>query len=220
MKKLKVLKWVIVALSTIIILSWKVVRIKKVEKLAIPLVWLRHYLVGSGEPMNLPEEIAEEAWQSLLEGIAEGGITHSTRYKGRGFWGRPTMFYLVGGFSYRKVKRRRNGSIFISGVDVYDWHPNEKGEYFSSPFNKVVVKILNLIYGEEYFPLKGFPSGNPAISNKLWQDFQSVGAKNFNTYIRINIPQEYVEGHHKLKYVFEPEGGDELLIDFTYEEED
>lgn len=42
-------------------------------------------------------------------------------------------------------------------------------------------KCLNKFLGDEYYPLEGFPMGNPGFSNKLWYRLMEVGAKPFTS---------------------------------------
>ncbi|MDK2839539.1 MAG: hypothetical protein PWQ83_1089 [Thermosipho sp. (in: thermotogales)] len=214
MKKNKKIKKMKVLRVLIIIGLFVMVVVKKGTK-KYPYKFLLHYVLGSGKRMLLPEDVAIGVEETLISSIPSGGVKHSTKYVGRGFWGRPTMFYLVGGFSYRRVKYRRDGSILIKGVDRYDWHHTRdyKGvkQYFTTPFPKQFVWVLSKIFGEKYFPMEGFPSGKPGISNRLWQELESVGAKSFDTYIRINIPRQKVEECVKenveIKYILEKRRG-------------
>src|SRR5699024_2260769 len=125
-------------------------------------------------------------------------LSHSTLYKGRGFYNRPTLFYLLGGFSFEAIKTSKG--IAIIGEDIYDWHPTQEGNYFTSPLgNNVIinllVKLMGIIFGGEYFVSNGFPSGEAGISNKLWADFEKVGAKPFKSQFRAVLwtPKEFKE---------------------------
>lgn len=174
-------------------------------KLHYPLKWLRHYIIGSGKAMNVPSGLVHEAFSALcyaggadnygdsplyLKG--QSGrfcVNHSTLYEGHGFYNRPTLFYLLGGFSFTAELD------MLVGEDHYDWHSDENGNYFTSPLgdSKVILKLLKIagaIFGTEYFTLCGFPSGEAGISNKLWEDLQFVGAKPFDSYFEYKMTRK------------------------------
>lgn len=163
------------------------------SKYKYPCKWLLHYLKGSGKDLEVNKEIVLEAKEAFINTIKyeeeDSSIygTHclysSTLYNGKGFYNRPVLFYLVGGFSFNLED---NGTI--KATDRYDWHSTDNGEYFTSPlgggkFAKTVVSILGLIFGKEYFVVDAFPCYQHGISNKLWEDFKEIGAKEFNTNI-------------------------------------
>lgn len=164
-----------------------------------PIKWLKHFLEGSGEAMEVPAELVQQAESALIRAlycddyntINTGSIcgkfclNHSTLYKGRGFYNRPSLFYVMGGFTFR-LYRHNNGYI-VSGNDYYDWHNNGDGKYFTSPLGNnmaLVVKVLGIIFGEDLFVTNGWPSGECGISNKLWEEMYKVGAKSFHSYFR------------------------------------
>ena len=163
--------------------------------------WLFFYLMGSGKPHKIKVD-----WESVVrsynptvnrfstfipgEEIEEiVRIHHSTIYRGRGFWGRPIMFYVVGGMTLflTIVKNGKNKYVQIYGEDIYDWHPADQfGNYFTSPLPNwllVLPRFLLGTWGEVYFPSNGFPTNLPGISNRLWQDLELVGAKPFTTIV-------------------------------------
>lgn len=161
-----------------------------IKGLRYPLMWLRHYLLGSGKALRVPTHLLTEAKSALVRAIIYGDsyssshfgkyhcLDHSTLYEGSGFYNRPSLFYLVGGFTFLL---RKDGKI--SGKDIYDWHPTESGEYFTSPLGTpVAVAILNWIFGNGWFVNVGFPCGESGISNKLWADMELVGARPFQSY--------------------------------------
>lgn len=193
MKKVKlyVLKWIIMAII-------KMAIIINIKGLKYPLTWLLHYLEGSGTPMEVPPSLVQGAksafakavyydcYETLEEREWEGKycICHSTLYEGRGFYNRPTLFYLLGGFSFEAIKTSKG--VAVIGEDTYDWHPTQEGNYFTSPLGdnfliNLLVKLMGIIFGGEYFVSNGFPSGETGISNKLWADFEKVGAKPFKS---------------------------------------
>jgi hypothetical protein len=36
--------------------------------------------------------------------------------------------------------------------------------------------------------MRGFPSGDAGISNRLWEDMKLVGAKEFDSHVELTIP--------------------------------
>lgn len=193
MKKVKlyVLKLIIMAII-------KMAIIINIKGLKYPLTWLLHYLEGSGAPMEVPSCLVQSAKSAFSKaiwydcyGTIEGGewegkycVSHSTLYEGCGFYNRPILFYLLGGFSFEAIKTSKG--IAVIGEDVYDWHPTKEGNYFTSPLGNnilinLLVKLMRIIFGNEYFVSHGFPSGETGISNKLWADFEKVGAKPFKS---------------------------------------
>lgn len=168
-----------------------------------PIKWLTHYLKGSGKALEVPAELVQQARTALFEAIFKDDyrsnyykknllvgkycVSHSTLYEGRGFYGRPSLFYVMGGFTFRLYKK--DGRYLVSGNDHYDWHPTEYGDYFTSPLGDsklmvTLVKILGLIFGNDLFVTKGWPMGQAGISNKLWDELHKVGAKAFNSYFK------------------------------------
>lgn len=202
MVKLHLLRWSFISALSIAIAGMKYLPRKLIgedfPKLTLPMYWLRHYIIGSGTALNVPANLVKQAKSALLAAIQAndygcrrnpfpfGGkycVNHSTLYEGRGFYGRPTLFYLLGGFSFRL---RRDGKV--SGKDCYDWHPtvdyNGEKKYFTSPLGtgnaaRVLCAFLGWLFDDKWFVVGGFPSGESGISNKLWDDFHAVGAKPF-----------------------------------------
>lgn len=191
-QKLFIIKNIIIAVSTVVIFLGGFVAALKPFKL--PLIWLRHYVLGSGVALKIPSEEVVKAKEALMttiieDGAKKGGIRngyhcvyHSTLYKGVGFYGRPTLFYLVGGFTF--LLRR---DWLVSGKDRYDWHPDGEGNYFTSPLGdskvvSVLITLLDKLFGNEWFVKEGFPSHETGISNKLWADLELVGAAPFWSY--------------------------------------
>lgn len=188
--KLPVLRWMFIILFKLIRIADKLTleKIKKLHALYWPTIWLSHYLNGSGKTLEVPAEVMEQAAPLFVNrcgylidscnGVNTVGLHHSTLYEGSGFHGRPSLFYLVGGFTY-KVKATTHG-ICVYGEDVYDWHPTKYGKYFTSPIgnNKIICAIAQLILGD-YFSSEGSVTGEKGISNRLWEDFLQVGASDF-----------------------------------------
>lgn len=188
--QLPALRWMFIILFKLIRIADKLTfgRIKAIHALYWPTMWLSHYLNGSGETLEVPAEVMEQAAPLFVNrcgylidsynGTNIVGLHHSTLYEGSGFHGRPSLFYLVGGFTYQ-VKATTHG-IRVFGNDVYDWHPAEYGRYFTSPIgdNKIICAIAQVILGE-YFSSEGSVTGERGISNRLWEDFLKVGAQDF-----------------------------------------
>lgn len=202
--KLRVLRAIILAVSTAVIVAAKL-GTKAAQPFEYPLIWLRHYVWGSGKAMNVPDHLVQEAKEAFRETlnryyayegwdsyapdrssnnpfVAYHCLYHSTIYEGSGFYNRPTLFYLLGGFTFLL---RRDGKV--SGKDHYDWHPTENGCYFTSPLGTgkvaaIAMAIADKVFGHEWFVVGGFPSGEHGISNKLWDDLHLVGAREFNSW--------------------------------------
>lgn len=159
---LPALRWMFIIVFKLIRIADKLTfgRIKAIHALYWPTLWLSHYLNGSGKTLVVPEEVMEQAAPLFINrcgylidshnGVNTVGLHHSTLYEGSGFHGRPSLFYLVGGFTY-KVEAVTNG-IRVFGEDVYDWHPAEYGKYFTSPIgdNKIICTIAKVVLGK-YF---------------------------------------------------------------------
>jgi hypothetical protein len=174
------------------------------RKISIPAAWMLHYLLGSGKSQRVPRALAREGLVSALAGKArweEWGSVYngfvnikSVDYDGRGFADRPTLFYLVGGFTMR-VKAW--GELTMSGMDVYDWHGNDEGRYYVSPVGTPnwVLNVLDFLTGRnEYFIHEKNTycsiTGEVGISNKLWMALEWVGAKPFVTKFSTTISWE------------------------------
>lgn len=190
--KLYILKYAVLAVSSLVILAAKA-GVTAAKPFELPLYWLRHYVAGSGKALEVPLECLIDAKEALMEAVRRDDrkaafgnyhcLYHSTLYAGSGFYDRPTLFYLLGGFTFLL---RRDGKV--SGKDRYDWHPTKdyagNDQYFTSPLGKgafaaAAMALLNYMFGNEWFVVGGFPSGEHGISNKLWDDLHEVGAKPF-----------------------------------------
>jgi len=197
-RKLIVLRWVFILLTTYVVILWKITRVKKLKRVAIPSVWLRHYLIGSGKPMKVSEKVVSsfQLYETLLDGIKFNNVRNSSNFCNNDD-ASSILANLVGGFTYQKVTIDK--WILIEAVDRYDWHPvmgyyNSK-HYRSQTFEHFpvfVYKILLPLLPKEYFFVV---QGKAAISHKLWHDMAEggVGAKSFDTIIKIYIPQNVVE---------------------------
>jgi len=165
---------------------------KEMEGYDYALRWLQHFLEGTGETLQIPEHLVLEAlegfrgkhsmlrhataWEKSqhkgLRGVLE--VYGSTRYEGGGFTGRPQLFYLIGGF---KALWYEDNTLVIE--DLYDWGKSPEGEFYCSeipldmPYS--IHKALNSVLGDRYYPLAGFPLGEPGLSNALFFDLQQEG---------------------------------------------
>lgn len=231
--------------------------VRDASRLVWPIVWLLHYLRGSGEAMEVPAEIVRQAENVFLAAISESNdsngrapmlgryfsvkyrpycVYHSTLYDGKGFHGRPTLFYLLGGFTFRlypgqywEESGEGRESLVVSGNDRYDWHADESGRFFSSPigngfFAKSVIKIAGFLFGKKYFLEEGSPfsvTGEMGISNELWHDFKYVGAREFNSYFsNVEICSDGLT-YAELEEVFDPDfARDRDYEDYEEEYED
>lgn len=158
-----------------------------------PVRWLLHFLVGSGKNLKVPDYIVVAAKSALERAMRDNDyrnsglsgkycVNHSTLYDGSGFHGRPTLFYLLGGFTFYYDETTGR----VSGHDEYDWHSNSDGNYFTSPLGDgkvmtAIVKVMGKLFGDDLFVVDGWPSNETGISNKLWEEFYKVGAKSFNS---------------------------------------
>lgn len=158
-----------------------------------PVRWLLHFLVGSGKDLKVPDYIVVAAKSALERAMRDNDyrnsglsgkycVNHSTLYDGSGFHGRPTLFYLLGGFTFYYDETTGR----VSGHDEYDWHSNGDGNYFTSPLGDgkvmtTIVKIMGKLFGDDLFVVDGWPSNETGISNKLWEEFYKVGAKSFKS---------------------------------------
>lgn len=208
------LKFKLRILRVMIIVALKIIITLSTNKLKLPMRWLLHYLIGSGHALIVPKSTINACCDTISNVIKRDGyvkgshcIDSSTLYDGRGFEGRPSLFYLVGGFTFNI--NTIQGRICLSGVDRYDWHPVQEGNYFTSPLGHgrlilTLVKVLAFVFGKEYFPINGFPSSEAGISNKLWEDFSLVGAREFTSHMAcvldmsLDISNAYLEGYSLL----------------------
>lgn len=217
--RLWILRWGIIFVFTVFIAVMKMIPgrvmdmvefLGKARKLVLPIVWLRHYLLGSGEAREVSTETVLEAKAVFEVAITDGNnpsswaptlgncwklyrpycVYHSTLYEGSGFHGRPTLFYLLGGFTFRLYPGKVERELVVSGNDHYDWHADELGRYFSSPIGTgkvahAVIWLAGLLFGREYFLGEGSPysvTGEMGVSNRLWADMKLTGAAEFDSY--------------------------------------
>jgi hypothetical protein len=85
------------------------------------MLWLAHYLWGSGKPLKMPSRVLHlglpgAAAKRLLQ--QQGPV--QVKFRDAGAWMVGTMTLQV-----------RNGRIV--GTDRYDWHPNAKGRWKTVP---------------------------------------------------------------------------------------
>lgn len=202
-KEEKKIKWQVLRLAFIAALTVAYVGTFAVKKhYHYPVEWLLHYLNGSGKAKEVPPHLFQRASSALAAAIRDNTydydvygskakycVHHSTLYEGSGFADRPSLFYLIGGFTFMLIKPKwlykHEGCFLVSGHDVYDWHVNDQGFYFDSPLGdsaimRAIVNLLGLIYGREYFHISD--KGDACLSNKLWETFSQYGAKEFTSY--------------------------------------
>lgn len=227
MEKLYILRVLIIAALTTAISIFSALRNVGIKggavRLEYPMRWLRHYLIGSGKSVEVPSWIVKEGANAMKVAIEKANIYyedqyygfdpyadkyegllrpycvyHSTLYEGSGFYGRPILFYLLGGFTFRLYYK--NGQFMVSGKDHYDWHSTVANDgshqYFTSPlgsskFMVLIVYLMGKLFGDQYFVPEGFPMGEAGISNRLWEDMKKVGAKEFNSFF-VNQPIDIV----------------------------
>lgn len=195
--------------------------IKKNTSMGYASLWLHYYLTGKGGNLQVPAELVSNILPTILwayERNSEERMEtlktyqvnfHSTTYyEGRGFEGRPPLFYMIGCFTAR-VKQLNETKYSLYIKDVYDWHPNvifkvegdgwiynqyedwmeeeswtREEKWFTSGFSFISARwntLLNKLLGDEYYPLKGWPMDQAGISNQLWFDLMKVGAKPFTS---------------------------------------
>ena len=155
-------------------------------------LWMAHYLEGSGETMKAPEYVLKGLSLDQFYNAADFNnftIT-STSYDMSGFYGRPELFYLVGGFQFEMFECEIENAIYIVADDVYDWHPVIEYDcfeddqpyeswYFVSPMpivGKKWVWRLNNFFCHTFFDYSF--SGEFGISNYFWD---WLGGKPFVT---------------------------------------
>jgi len=159
--------------------------------------WMVHFLIGDGSPLRLPRGIILEHLHLLLAQVTvakkKGAVTQDKNtlrvtfenspqtFGTPGFWGKPELFYLVGGFTFT-LHYKTKGRVTLHGVDRYDWHPWPSGEWAISPFPcRFLLNIAGKLFGNEYFSEDG-------ISNKLWADLVThANCKEFNSILELNL---------------------------------
>lgn len=206
----------------------------KDNALYYPLMWLRHFLIGNGKNLRVPSRIMKQAHSAIVMAITYDDwgtmgqydcygdiipgslygrycVSSSTLYEGNGFGNRPTLFYLMGGFSFMLKKHKEYPlnavkSAIIEGSDEYDWHSNDDGKYFYSPLGRgkwivAITKLMSSLYGNDLFHISE-RDGNACISNKLWEEMYAVGAKSFISSFKtvIKFTKEDTENIRKALY--------------------
>jgi len=135
--------------------------------------FMLHYLSGNGDDVIIDNNTLScfdtIFWSSIL--VNKYRPIHSTDYDEFGFYGRPELFFLVGGFGYSFTIE--DATITITANDVYDWHPavNSCGEsfWFASPIVKLprwLRNTINTVLGFDVI-IDTFTGGD-GISNELW----------------------------------------------------
>lgn len=242
--KLSILKKLLIMLFNIV----EVVTLFKHKEYHYPVKWLNHFLKGSGKPLKVPNKVVQQAtsvfnhavwrdnWGNLeyyckIEG--KYCVSHSTLYEGSGFSNRPTLFYLLGGFSF-ELKQWRNNTYWVSGTDTYDWHSDGSGRYFSSPIGDspvimALTKIAGLLFGKDLFIAGEYNESiicadsethMARISNKLWEAMYEVGAKDFVSEFNAPLPNLFskkdLEDLDNVMFYWEHYGEDYFQSDEYY----
>lgn len=159
------------------------------------------YLIGNGEDIHLPINYGVDInfWTDKFNhDIRKWGVwrpVHSTNYDKFGFYGRPELFYMVGGFEYRSYFYENY--IYITAIDKYDWHhtSDNDGEpfYFASP---LPISLKWEKYEDICFDINNFLGviilqegfdGTVYISNQFWE---WLGGKEFSTHMKWRFPKE------------------------------
>ena len=142
--------------------------------------WMAAYLLRLWTGQDVPAPAwAQEAVQPMIERVVENALyygskpwIHSTDYDSSGFYGRPELFYLVGGFVLEVTEH--DDHVHVTARDVYDWHPAEtEGDepfWFVSP---LPVRLPGEwawctwdVFGHTFFA-PAF-DGALGVSNYLW----------------------------------------------------
>jgi len=163
--------------------------------------FLAKYLTGTSTDVDVSEFFGQDERARLVDLAREDRYArwHQTiEYNGRGFWGRPELFYLIGCFTSNWSLAPDGSGVRFWGADVYDWHPTNEGHWHTSglpiedkPWLGVMFSLASKIW-PEYFPVEGFPMGNPGVSNKLWADMPK--AKEFTSTWDFVVPWEDLGG--------------------------
>ena len=185
-----------------LVVGAKLTTLLGIQKYEYPMKWLLHYLLGSGEDLKVPDGVVTAAksgivsamvkhrWYDEEAGLGFNSETQTGRfclgntwyYQGRGWEGKPALFYIVGGFTFSVD---RSGHVYAT--DRYDWHKRGDG-WCTTPFAwRGLVQKLVSVFGNGWFTLNGYPNGEIGITNKLWFDLAEVGAKEFVSVIDTNL---------------------------------
>ena len=196
-----------------------------------PVRWLLHFLVGSGKNLKVPDYIVVAAKSALERAMRDNDyrnsglsgkycVNHSTLYDGSGFHGRPTLFYLLGGFTFYYDETTGR----VSGYDEYDWHSNGDGNYFTSPLGDgkvmtAIVKVMGKLFGDDLFVVDGWPKSfkstfdcyvefDPAFLQSIKED------NSFNYFEEVIVGDGYSErvyniNGESMKAIFKVESMDE-----------
>jgi len=139
-------------------------------------LWMAHYLSRKGTDMVVPDRLLKCLDRDVFM-YDDDGVIVSTDYPESGFYGRPELFYLVGGFSYNCEVV--GDTLHVHAIDVYDWHPVKEYDwytgqlkdswYFVSPvpiINEKWVWRLNDFFGHTFFDYSF--DGQFGVSNYFW----------------------------------------------------
>lgn len=203
--KLQILRLSIITFASIVISVWRLLGSKedsKLARIAIPLIWLRHYLLGSGKDLRVPNRYCYGALSVFKKALDTGGHVEHSMYQGSSFYEKPILFYILGGFSYEL--QEKDDVVTIKGTDCYDWHPVKVGEMELYPFTplhissrllKTAFLITQKIFGDEYF----VSSSEFGISDKLWHDMLQVGAKEFSSTFEFTVSSNVLENKEEVQ---------------------
>ena len=151
--------------------------------------WMAHYLSRKGGVMDA----AQHCNGLTLEDLAwawecNDSLVESTTYRERGFYGRPELFYLVGGFNFTVDFAGETVNVVAS--DIYDWHHHinsyEEPMWYASPIPRIPVSWvwpLNDFLGHTFFQ-ESF-GGDFGVSNYLWW---WLDGKPFTTIVEWEFP--------------------------------
>lgn len=152
--------------------------------------WLLHYLLGSGQDVEMPQEW----WEEIIEKIWDGSESYPENFKilvESNWWADPAK---EGVMHYTHPLTRVMGSFWVEVCDntlymedVYDWHPGHDQPWESSalPLNGY-WSFSGVPYLLGYFhALLGcavYKDGSWFISEGIFALAEIAGAKPFTTY--------------------------------------
>lgn len=162
--------------------------------------FMRRYLLGNGDSVEYNDtQLVVEDFLAIIERDLRYGsddlpfrcLFRHTEYDGRGFYGRPELFYLVGSFWFDIYVDSDNGIVYFTTIDRYDWHQvesyydNEMMWHFSPlpiviPFADKVAKIANKLFGYELLRA-GAENNSLSVSNEF---FFKLNGRPFDTIVR------------------------------------
>ena len=83
--KLRIIRNTIIIFASIVISVWRLLGSKedsKLARIAIPLIWLRHYLLGSGKDLRVPDRYCYGALSVFKKALDTGGHVEHSMYQG------------------------------------------------------------------------------------------------------------------------------------------